>query len=109
MKGQWAGGKGSKERTSDYEAYTSNFDKIFSKGEKMTAVMNWDVYSGGDRKEVDLLEGDTIQYQKVSNGFEITLLKEAPGCVGEASGRSIEPFIVAPILFDLEYKPALCK
>lgn len=110
MQGQWAGGKGSKERISDYKTYTSNYDKIFNKEKEMTAVMNWDVYSDPyERGGVDLLEGDTIQYQKVSGGFEITLLEEFPGCVGAASGRSNQPFVIAPGLFDQEYKPALCK
>ena len=81
MQGQWAGGKGSKERISDYKTYTSNYDKIFNKEKEMTAVMNWDVYSDPyERGGVDLLEGETIQYQKVSGGFEITLLEEFPGC-----------------------------
>jgi hypothetical protein len=37
MQGEWAGGKGSKERISDYKAYTSNYDKIFKKDKKMVA------------------------------------------------------------------------
>ena len=65
MQGEWAGGKGSKGRTSDYKAYTSNYDKIFNKSKKMKAVLKWDVYSDDYEwpKAVDLLEGDVIEWE----------------------------------------------
>ena len=40
---KWHGGKGDKNRTGDYNAYASNFDKIFRKKD-MREELQWDVY-----------------------------------------------------------------
>ena len=105
MKGQWAGGKGSEERTTDYAAYTSNYDKIFNKSKKMKAVLKWDVYCDDYKKAADLLEGDVIEWEVLTDGVEITI-KEECYSVGEASGRGGSIFTVPKDMFEAEYKPA---
>ena len=87
---QWHGGKGSKERTSDYTAYNNNFDKIFDK--KMgKETLQKDV--------LDLLEGDVIEWIKFdSNTIEITIVSE--------SDRSGVVITVPADKFNQEYKPA---
>lgn len=110
--GQWAGGKGDKERISDYKAYTSNYDKIFNKSKRMkacyVAVLKWDVYSDDYEcpKAVDLLEGDVIEWEFLTDDVEITI-KEECFSVGEASGRGGSIFTVPKDKFVTEYKPAL--
>ena len=109
MQGQWAGGKGSKERTSDYKAYTSNYDKIFKK--KATVmnreVLKWDVYGDGYKcpQAVDLMEDDVIEWQTVTDNVTITIVEECYS-VGEASGRGGSVFTVPTDIFEAEYKPA---
>ena len=97
---QWHGGKGSKERTSDYKAYHSNYDKIFGKKMTIKEDVQWDVHF--DEYEcpnaVDLLEGDIIEWVNVSNGVEITIVK--------GNERSGSTFVVPARKFDSEYKPA---
>ena len=111
MNGQWAGGKGSKERTTDYAVYTSNYDKIFNKDKKMVscyvAVLKWDVYSNDYKcpKAVDLLEGDVIEWEFLTDDVEIKIVKECYS-VGEASGRGGSIFTVPKDMFEAEYKPA---
>ena len=105
--GQWAGGKGDKERINDYKAYTSNYDKIFNKNKTMREELQWDVY--GDEyecpKAVDLLEDDIIGWKEVNNDIEITILHECFS-VGEASARGGSVFTVPVAKFNAEYKPA---
>ena len=104
---KWHGGKGDKSRVSDYNAYVSNFDKIFNKDKTMREVLQWDVY--GDDYEcpeaVDLLEADVIQWREVDDDVEITILQEC-FAVGEASARGGSVFTVPKRKFDIEYKPA---
>ena len=104
---KWHGGKGSKQRTTDYETYTSNYDKIFNKKMKMKENIKWDVYS--DEYEcpnaVDLLEGDVIEWVNVAGGVEITIVEECFS-VGEAGARGGSTFVVPARKFDAEYKPA---
>jgi len=104
MQGEWAGGKGSKERTSDYKAYTSNYDKIFNKDkvEVMKEVLNYNVWGW---QTVDLLEDDVIEWVKVDDGVQITIVEECYS-VGEASGRGGKAFVVSAGSFEAEYKPA---
>tara|TARA_R100001377_G_C3192043_1_gene111015 strand:- start:1569 stop:1925 length:357 start_codon:yes stop_codon:yes gene_type:complete len=113
--GQWAGGKGDKERISNYYAYTSNYEKIFNKDKIMSEKLQRDVYSDDYvcPDAIDLLEGDTIQWKRLwpKSGdeiarVEITIVKEVPGCVGEASGRGGSVFVVPLHKFVKEYEPA---
>lgn len=106
---KWHGGKGSKQRTTDYETYTSNFDKIFRKKD-MREELQWDVY-GDDYecpKAVDLLEDDVISWSEVDDGIEIKILHEAYS-VGAAGARGGSVFTVPADKFDYEYKPAFRK
>ncbi len=106
MSMQWHGGKGSKQRTTDYNAYSDSFDKIFRKKD-MREELQWDVY-GDDYecpKAVDLLEDDVISWSEVDDGIEIKIVHEAY-CVGEASGRGGSVFTVPAAKFKCEYKPA---
>lgn len=103
---KWHGGKGSKQRTTDYNAYTNNFDRIFGLKEE-TEEIKWDVY--GDDYEtpdaVDLLEGDVIKWKQLPETVEITIVKECFS-VGEAGARGGSVFEVPTKKFNLEYKPA---
>jgi len=103
---QWHGGKGSKQRTTDYRAYSDNFDKIFRKKD-MREELQWDVY--GDEyecpKAVDLLEDDVISWSEVDDGIEIKIVHEAYS-VGEAGARGGSVFTVPTAKFKSEYKPA---
>ena len=103
---EWHGGKGSKQRTSDYAAYADNFDNIFRKKD-MREEIQWDVY-GDDfecPKAVDLLEDDVISWSEVDAGIEIKILHEAYS-VGEAGARGGSVFTVPKTKFNCEYKPA---
>ena len=103
---QWHGGKGSKQRTTDYRAYSDNFDKIFRKKD-MREELQWDVY-GDDYecpKAVDLLEDDVISWSEVDDGIEIKIVHEAYS-VGEAGARGGSVFTVPTAKFKSEYKPA---
>jgi hypothetical protein len=106
MSMQWHGGKGSKQRTTDYSAYSDNFDKIFRKKD-MREELQWDVY--GDEyecpKAVDLLEDDVISWSEVDDGIEIKIVHEAYS-VGEAGARGGSVFTVPTAKFKSEYKPA---
>ena len=103
MQGEWAGGKGSKERTSDYKAYTSNYDKIFKNKKVMSEeVLKYDVWG---TNVTDLLEDDVIEWRYVWDGVEITIVEECYS-VGEASGRGGDTFTVSANKFESEYKPA---
>ena len=103
---KWHGGKGDKNRTGDYNAYASNFDKIFRKKD-MREELQWDVY--GDEyecpKAVDLLEDDVISWSEVDDGIEIKIVHEAYS-VGEAGARGGSVFTVPTAKFKSEYKPA---
>lgn len=107
---KWHGGKGDKQRTTDYNAYNDNFDRIFNKQKIMREELQWDVYS--DQYEcpdaVDLLEGDEIEWWTAPHdpeSVEITIIKECFS-VGEASGRGGSRFTVPSDKFKIEYKPA---
>jgi hypothetical protein len=106
MSMQWHGGKGSKQRTTNYSAYSDNFDKIFRKKD-MREELQWDVY--GDEyecpKAVDLLEDDVISWSEVDDGIEIKIVHEAYS-VGEAGARGGSVFTVPTAKFKSEYKPA---
>ena len=106
MSMQWHGGKGSRQRTTNYSAYSDNFDKIFRKKD-MREELQWDVY--GDEyecpKAVDLLEDDVISWSEVDDGIEIKIVHEAYS-VGEAGARGGSVFTVPTAKFKSEYKPA---
>jgi len=107
---QWHGGKGSKERTSNYNKYNDNFDKIFNKVKENKEKLQWDVY-GDDYvcpKAVDLLEGDVITWKEVADGVEITIVEECFS-VGEAGARGGSVFTVPADKFETEYKRAFRK
>ena len=105
---QWHGGKGSKERTSNYSAYNDNMDRIFAKANKET--IQWDVYF--DEYEcpdaVDLLEDDVIEWKQLTNTVEIKIVQECFS-VGEAGARGGSVFEVPTEKFNTEYKPAFKK
>lgn len=105
----WHGGKGDKNRTANYEAYTSNYDKIFSKSKvaSFKEELKWDVYFDEYvcPDGVDLLEDDVIEWKAVADGIEITIVRECFS-VGEASGRGGSVFTVPAEKFNTEYKPA---
>lgn len=102
---QWHGGKGSKERTSDFNTYNDNMDKLFGKANKET--IQWDVY--GDDYEcpdaVDLMEDDIIEWKQLSNTVQVKIVQECYS-VGEASGRGGSVFEIPTEKFEIEYKPA---
>ncbi len=106
---QWHGGKGSKERTSDYNAYNKNFDNIFRK-KVMKEELQWDVYSDDYEcpDAVDLLEDDKIEWKEVADVVEITIVEECFS-VGEAGARGGSVFTVPTEKFNTEYKPAFRK
>ncbi len=106
---QWHGGKGSKERTSNYTAYNNNFDNIFRK-KVMKEELQWDVYSDEYEcpKAVDLLEDDKIEWKEVADGVEITIVEECFS-VGEAGARGGSVFTVPTTKFESDYKPAFRK
>ena len=103
---KWHGGKGDKNRTGDYEAYTNNYDKIFSKKMKHTAIMADDVWSFRPG-QVDLIEGDTIEWERVNGEVVVEVVKEAPFKFGEASGNAGKPFSIKEDQFDSDIKPFL--
>jgi hypothetical protein len=98
MSTQWAGGKGDKDRTSNYRMYTSNYNNIFS----TKAVATEDIWG-----EVDIIEGDTIMFTKESGKIRIVVTIEAPFKYGEAGGNAGHPFFVTKSKFEEEYKPYL--
>ena len=107
---KWHGGKGDKNRTANYEAYTSNYDKIFNKQKTMRAELKDDVYRDDYEcpDAVDLLEGDVIEWWTALHApdcVEITIVKECYS-VGEASGRGDSVFTVPTEVFNTKYKPA---
>ena len=106
---QWHGGKGSKERIGDYNAYNNNFDNIFRK-KVMKEELQWDVYSDDYEcpKAVDLLEDDKIEWKEVADGVEITIVEECFS-VGEAGARGGSVFTVPTEKFNTDYKPAFRK
>lgn len=110
MSMQWHGGKGSKERTSDYNAYNNNFDKIFNKVKSNKEELQWDVYFDEYEcpKAVDLLEDDKIEWKEVADGVEITIVEECFS-VGEAGARGGSVFTVPTTKFESDYKPAFRK
>lgn len=89
---KWHGGKGSKQRTSDYAAYNNNYDKIFEK------KMGKDVLTKhivGDNV-FDLYDGDVIEWIKFdTKTVQITVMSEA-----------LETFQVPADVFEEKYKPA---
>ena len=98
MSTQWIGGKGDKNRTSDYRMYTSNYDNIFS----IKAIAKTDIWG-----EIDIIEGDTIMYKSEGDKVRIVITVEAPMKFGEASGNSGNPFYVTKTIFEEQYKPYL--
>lgn len=105
MSTKWHGGKGDKNRTSNYNAYVNNYDKIFTEN-KHTSVVGTDLW-GFARGQVDLIEGDTIEWKKVDYEVIIEVVKEAPFKWGEASGNAGKPFRVSEDYFNCEIKPHL--
>lgn len=101
MSKQWSGGKGDKNRTSNYRMYTSNYDNIFCT--KAKAVIDlW-----GNKDRVDIFEDDIITYNKEGDNFRLVVISESPGKVGEASGNAGKPFYISKELFNEKYKPWL--
>ena len=92
---QWHGGKGSKQRTSNYASYTKNYDKIFEK--KMGRdELTTNVKVDDDNNVFALLEGDVIEWIKVdTKTVQITVVSEA-----------LETFLVPADVFEKTYKPA---
>ena len=73
MQGEWAGGKGSKERISDYASYNNNYDKIF--GKKMGRETLEKAVDG----DFVLLTGDVIEWIKFdSKTVEIKIVGSEP-------------------------------
>ena len=99
MSTEWVGGKGDKNRTSDYRMYTSNYDNIFSTKAKATN----DIW--GAPGSVDIIEGDTITYKAEGDKVRVCVIIEAPGKFGEASGNAGHPFYVSKSLFEKDYRP----
>lgn len=98
MSNQWTGGKGDKNRTSNYRMYTSNYDKIFS----TKAIAKRDIWG-----EIDIIEGDTIMYNKMGDEVRLVVTIEAPYKFGAAGGNAGHPFYVSKSLFEEEYMPYL--
>ena len=89
---KWHGGKGSKQRTSDYAAYNNNYDKIF---EKKMGKDELTKHIVGDNV-FDLYDGDVIEWIKFdSKTVQITVMSEA-----------LETFLVPADVFEEKYKPA---
>lgn len=101
MSTNWHGGKGDKNRTSNYRMYTSNYDNIFSTKAKATN----DIW--GAPGNVDVIEGDTITYKAEGDKVRVCVIIEAPGKFGEASGNAGHPFYVSKSLFEKDYRPYL--
>tara|TARA_R110001592_G_scaffold141403_1_gene362872 strand:+ start:169 stop:486 length:318 start_codon:yes stop_codon:yes gene_type:complete len=99
--GQWLGGKGDKNRTSNYRMYTSNYNNIFS----IKAVATRDIW--GEVGQVDIIEGDTVTYSKQGDKIKVVVIIEAPFKYGEASGNAGHPLLVDKSKFEEEYKPYL--
>ena len=92
MSMQWHGGKGSKQRTSNYASYTENYDKIFDKKMGKDELTKHIV---GDNV-FDLYDGDVIEWIKFdSKTVQITVMSEA-----------LETFQVPVDVFEKTYKPA---
>ena len=89
---KWHGGKGSKQRTSDYAAYNNNYDRIF---EKKMGKDELTKHIVGDNV-FDLYDGDVIEWIKFdSKTVQITVMSEA-----------LETFQVPADVFEEKYKPA---
>ncbi len=89
---KWHGGKGSKQRTSDYAAYSNNYDKIF---EKKMGKDELTKHIVGDNV-FDLYDGDVIEWIKFdTKTVQITVMSEA-----------LETFQVPADVFEEKYKPA---
>ena len=89
---KWHGGKGSKQRTSDYAAYNNNYDRIF---EKKMGKDELTKHIVGDNV-FDLYDGDVIEWIKFdTKTVEITVMSEA-----------LETFQVPADVFEEKYKPA---
>ena len=89
---KWHGGKGSKQRTSDYAAYNNNYDKIF---EKKMGKDELTKHIVGDNV-FDLYDGDVIEWIKFdTKTVQITVMSEA-----------LETFQVPADVFEEKYKPA---
>jgi len=101
MSTKWHGGKGDRNRTSDYRMYTSNYDNIFSTKAKATN----DIW--GAPGDVDVIEGDTVTYKVEGDQVRVCVIIEAPGKFGEAGGNAGKPFYVTQEVFDKKYKPKL--
>lgn len=92
MSMKWHGGKGSKQRTSDYAAYNNNYDKIF---EKKMGKDELTKHIVGDNV-FDLYDGDVIEWIKFdTKTVQITVMSEA-----------LETFQVPADVFEEKYKPA---
>ena len=89
---KWHGGKGSKQRTSDYAAYNNNYDRIF---EKKMGKDELTKHIVGDNV-FDLYDGDVIEWIKFdTKTVQITVMSEA-----------LETFQVPADVFEEKYKPA---
>ena len=92
MSMKWHGGKGSKQRTSDYAAYNNNYDRNF---EKKMGKDELTKHIVGDNV-FDLYDGDVIEWIKFdSKTVQITVMSEA-----------LETFQVPADVFEEKYKPA---
>lgn len=101
MSTKWHGGKGDKNRTSDYRMYTSNYDNIFSTKAKATN----DIW--GAPGDVDVIEGDTVTYKVEGDRVRVCVIIEAPDKFGEAGGNAGKPFYVTKERFEKDYRPKL--
>lgn len=98
MSTQWSGGKGDRSRVANYRMYTANYDNIFG----VKAVAKRDIWG-----EIDIIEGDTIMYNREGDRFRIVVISEAPFKFGEASGNAGKPFYVTKTVFEEKYKQNL--
>lgn len=98
MGNQWNGGKGDKNRTSNYRMYTSNYDNIFGTKAKAT-----DDIIG----EVDIVKGDTIMFKREGDKMRLVVIIESPSKLKKATGNVGHPFYVTNTLFEDNYRSKL--
>ena len=99
MSMKWHGGKGSKQRTTDYASYNDNYDKIFEKKMGRDELVKIVI---GDNT-TDLLKGDVIEWIKFdSKTIQITIV--AYGSMDDKVRA--ETFQVPADVFEKTYKPA---
>lgn len=101
MSTKWHGGKGDKNRITNYERYADNYDNIFIN----KAVATHDIW--GIIGHVDIIEGDTVSFKSIDKEVRVEVIAEAPDKYGEASGNAGNPFHVSRDIFEKKYKPYL--